>query len=107
MRIANSVEKTLILGEIESKRQRGQQRMISLGIQEFEQTPGDSGGHGSLACCSPWAHKELDTANLATERQNKPLRNSNSEFCNQEHIHIIFFRILHTNPLINPPRLNS
>ena len=21
---------------------------------EFEQTPGDSGGQGSLACCSPW-----------------------------------------------------
>ena len=21
---------------------------------EFEQTPGDNEGHGSLACCSPW-----------------------------------------------------
>ena len=28
--------------------------------QEFEQTPGDSGGQGSLACFSPWGHKELD-----------------------------------------------
>ena len=28
---------------------------------EFEQTPGDNKGHGSLVCCSPWAHKELDT----------------------------------------------
>ena len=27
---------------------------------EFEQIPGDSGGQGSLACCSPWGHKELD-----------------------------------------------
>ena len=27
---------------------------------EFEQTPGDSKGHGSLARCSPWDHKELD-----------------------------------------------
>ena len=27
---------------------------------EFEQTPGDSEGQGSLACCSPWDHKELD-----------------------------------------------
>ena len=26
----------------------------------FEQTPGDSEGHGSLACCSPWGHKESD-----------------------------------------------
>ena len=29
---------------------------------EFEQTPGDSGGQGSLACCRPWGHKELDTS---------------------------------------------
>ena len=27
---------------------------------EFEQTLGDSEGWGSLACCSPWGHKELD-----------------------------------------------
>jgi len=27
---------------------------------EFEQPPGDSEGQGSLACCSPWGHKELD-----------------------------------------------
>ena len=33
---------------------------------EFEQAPGDSEGQGSLACCSPWGHKELDT----TERLN-------------------------------------
>ena len=26
---------------------------------EFEKTPGDSEGQGSLACCSPWRHKEL------------------------------------------------
>ena len=28
--------------------------------QELEQTPGDSYGLGSLACCSPWDHKGLD-----------------------------------------------
>ena len=28
---------------------------------EFEQTLGDSEGQGSLACCSPWGCKELDT----------------------------------------------
>ena len=27
---------------------------------EFEQTQGDSEGLGSLVCCSPWAHKDLD-----------------------------------------------
>ena len=34
---------------------------------EFEQIPGDGEGQGSLACCSPWNHKELDT----TEPLNK------------------------------------
>ena len=33
---------------------------------EFEQTPGDSEGQGSLVCCSPWGHKKSDT----TERLN-------------------------------------
>ena len=28
---------------------------------EFEQIPQDSEGQGSLACYSPWGHKELDT----------------------------------------------
>ena len=28
--------------------------------QEFEQTPGDGEGQGSLACYSPRGHKELD-----------------------------------------------
>ena len=27
---------------------------------ELGQTPGDSEGQGSLACCSPWGRKELD-----------------------------------------------
>ena len=27
---------------------------------ESEQTPGLDDGQGSLACCSPWDHKELD-----------------------------------------------
>ena len=36
---------------------------------EFEQTLGDSEGQGSLACCSPWGCKELDT----TEGLNNPI----------------------------------
>ena len=28
---------------------------------EFEQVLGDSEGQRSLACCSPWGHKELET----------------------------------------------
>ena len=27
---------------------------------EFEQTPRGGEGQGSLVCCSPWGHKELD-----------------------------------------------
>ena len=27
---------------------------------EFEQAPGVGDGQGSLVCCSPWCHKELD-----------------------------------------------
>ena len=34
---------------------------------EFGQTPGDGEGKGSLACCSPWGHKESDTTKLRTE----------------------------------------
>ena len=30
---------------------------------EFEQAPGNSGGQGSLVCCSPWGRKESDTIN--------------------------------------------
>ena len=28
---------------------------------EFGQARGGGDGQGSLACCSPWGHKELDT----------------------------------------------
>ena len=31
-----------------------------LNEHEFEQTLEDSEGQGSLACCSPWGHKESD-----------------------------------------------
>ena len=36
---------------------------------EFEQAPGDGEEQGTLACCSPWDRKELDT----TERLNNKL----------------------------------
>ena len=31
-----------------------------LNEHEFEQTPVDGEGQGSLACCSPWSCKESD-----------------------------------------------
>ena len=61
-----SLENILMLGKVEGKRRRGQQRMRRLdGITdsmdyEFEETPGVSEGQGSLACYSPRGHKDLD-----------------------------------------------
>ena len=43
--------------------------------REFEQTPAESGGLGSLVCCSPWSHKELDTS----EQLNNNNRSSSAE----------------------------
>ena len=42
---------------------------------EFGWAPGDGEGQGSLACCSPWGHKELDT--------NEGLNNNNNNFGNK------------------------
>ena len=66
MRRADSLEKTLMLEKIEGRRRKGKQRMgwldgITNSAHEFEQTLGDREGQGSLACCSPWGCKELDT----------------------------------------------
>ena len=54
-----------MLGKIEAKRRRGRQRMrwldgITDSIDMSEQTPADGEGQGSLACCSPWGHRESD-----------------------------------------------
>ena len=37
----------------------------------LSQTPGDGEGQGSLACCSPWGHKESDTAERLSNDVNK------------------------------------
>ena len=43
---------------------------------EFEQAPGVGGGQGSLVCCSPWGHKELDiTEQLKRTEFDKNYRN--------------------------------
>ena len=66
------LEKTLMLGKIEGRRRKGQQRMrwldgitdstgMSLGkLQELDD------GQGGLVCCGSWGRKESDT----TERLN-------------------------------------
>ena len=68
MQRTDSLEKTLMLAKIEGRRRRGQQEDETAGWHhrldghEFEHGLGVGGGHGSLACCSPWDHKEWDTA---------------------------------------------
>ena len=71
MQRTDSLEKILMLGGIEGRRRRGQEdEMVGwhhqLNGHEFEQALGVGDGQGSLACCSPWGHKESDT----TERLN-------------------------------------
>jgi len=72
-----------MLGKIEGRRRRGQQRMRwlhhRLNGHEFQQALGDSEGQGSLVCCCLWLYKELDMTEW--------LNNSNN---NRSHIH--FFR---------------
>ena len=60
--------KTLMLGKIEGRRGRGQQRMRWLGgitdsmdisLSKLQELVGD--GQRSLVCCSPWSPKESDT----------------------------------------------
>ena len=60
-----------MLGKIEGRR-RGQQSMRWLDIitdsMDIEQTPGDSEGQGSLACCNAWGLKRVGQ-NLETAQQ--------------------------------------
>ena len=49
---------------------------------EFEQALGDGEKQGSLACCSPWGHKELDM----TERLNSNSAHSKYPHLSQAHL---------------------
>ena len=67
MQRADSLEKTLILGKIEGKRRRGQQRMrwldsfinsMDVNVSKLQEMVKD---RGALVCCVPWGGKDLDT----------------------------------------------
>ena len=68
---SNELEKALMLGKIEGKKEKrvAEDEMVGwhhrLSGHEFAQTPGDGEGRGSLACYSPWGYKESDS----TEQQ--------------------------------------
>ena len=71
MQRTGSLEKTLMLGKIEGRKRRKQQRMrwlegITNSMDMRQQAPGAGDGEGRLVCCSPWGHIESDT----TERLN-------------------------------------
>ena len=57
-------------------------RLDGLDGHEFEQTPGDSEGQGSLAYCSPWDCKEFDTTKQLNSKEIKPsiLKEINPEY---------------------------
>ena len=66
MRITDSLERTLMLGKTEGKGTVTiENEMVGwhhrLYGHEFEQAPGVGDGQRSLACYSPWVHKESDT----------------------------------------------
>ena len=61
-----------MLKKTAGRRRRGQQRVRWLSsftdsMKEFEQTPGDGEGQGSLASFPPWGHRVKH--NVATEQQ--------------------------------------
>ena len=73
-----------MLGKIEGRRRRWATEDETVGWHhrlnkhEFEQTPEDGEGEGSLACCSPWGRKESDATeqldNNNNCHDNQPIR---------------------------------
>ena len=61
------LEKTLMLGNIEGRKEKGATEDVMVGWHhqldghEFEEASGVGDGLGSPVCCIPWSRKELDT----------------------------------------------
>ena len=84
IRRADSLEKTLMLGKIESRGRRLWQRMRGLAVingHEFESSLVDSEGQESLACCSPWVAKRWTLT--------QGLNNNNRYKVNKWHVWIL------------------
>ena len=70
MRRTDSFEKTLMLGKIEGRRRRGQQRMrwldgitnsMDMSLIKLWELAEFTHAWEVLECCSPWGHIDLDT----------------------------------------------
>ena len=68
-----------MLGNIEGKRRKGQQRMRwldsitdleDMNFSKLQET--DSEEQGSLVCCSPWGHKESGMTEQLSNNQKMP-----------------------------------
>ena len=73
MRRDDLLEETLMMGKIEGG--RTEDEMVGwyywLNGREFEQTPGDGDGQGSLELCGPWCHRSDMTERLNSNNRQK------------------------------------
>ena len=74
MQRANSWEEILMLGKIEHRRKRGQQRMRWLDDITDSMDMSLNKLQENLAYCSPWSRKELDTTEQLKNNSKKPLQ---------------------------------
>ena len=98
MRKSNSLKKTLMLGKIEGKRERGRQKTrwlnditdsMGMSLNKLWEIVKDRDFTMQQVCCSPWGCKKLDT----TERlnNNKESPNSSSRDIHHNLVHIFEF----------------
>ena len=76
----DSLEKTLMLGDWgQEEKGATEDEMVGchhwLNGHEFEQTPGDSKGQRSLACCSPWGRNEPDMTEWLNNKRIQSVQN--------------------------------
>ena len=76
MQRADSLEETLMLGKIEDRSRRGQQRMRWLdGITDsMDMSLGDGERQGSVVCYIPWGHKESGTTEKLKNNNNSCIK---------------------------------
>ena len=82
MQRANWLGKTLMLEKFEAGGEESDRlEMVGwhhqLNGHEFQQTPWDSEGQESLACCIPWGCKELDMTEQLNSNNSKPVKPGN------------------------------